>query len=95
MFKPYWVPYSGANDFDDGDVTFERCKFLSAGRASKFRKGVAKDGDVLFAHNATVGRVALLRTTLPFVILSTTATYFRCNPDSMSNLYLKGALQSE
>ena len=93
-FKPYGVPYIGANDFDEGDVTFERCKFLSAERASKFRKGVAKDGDVLFAHNATVGPVALLRTSVPFVILSTTATYFRCNPEKLNNSYLKGALQS-
>ncbi len=93
-FKPYGVPYIGANDFDEGDVTFERCKFLSAERASKFRKGVAKDGDVLFAHNATVGPVALLRTSVPFVILSTTATYFRCNPAKLNNSYLKGALQS-
>ncbi len=93
-FKPYGVPYIGANDFDEGDVSFEHCKFLSAERAAKFRKGVARDGDVLFAHNATVGPVALLRTTVPFVILSTTATYFRCNPEKLNNFYLKGALQS-
>jgi type I restriction enzyme S subunit len=94
-FKSYGVPYIGANDFDQGNVTFDRCKFLSAQRAAQFRKGVARDGDVLFAHNATVGPVALLRTTREFVILSTTATYFRCNPDRLSNEYLKGALQSE
>jgi len=93
-FKPYGVPYIGANDFDEGDVNFRRCKFLSTERAAKFRKGVARDGDVLFAHNATVGPVALLRTDLPFVILSTTATYFRCNPERLNNSYLKGALQS-
>jgi type I restriction enzyme S subunit len=94
-FKPYGVPYVGANDFEEGDVTFERCKFLSEERAAKFRKGVAQDGDVLFAHNATVGPVALLRTTVPFVILSTTATYFRCNPEKLNNSYLKAALQSK
>jgi type I restriction enzyme S subunit len=92
-FKPSGVPYIGANDFDEGDVSFEHCKFLSAERAAKFRKGVARDGDVLFAHNATVGPVALLRTNVPFVILSTTATYFRCNPEKLNNLYLKCALQ--
>ena len=32
-FKRYGVPYIGANDFDEGDVTFERCKFLSEERA--------------------------------------------------------------
>jgi type I restriction enzyme S subunit len=94
-FKPHGVPYIGANDFDEDFVSFERCKFLTKERAAQFRKGVAKDGDVLFAHNATVGPVALLRTKEPFVILSTTATYFRCNPEKLSNSYLKGALQSD
>ena len=94
-FKRHGVPYIGANDFEDGNVCFTRCKFLSTERASQFRKGVAKDGDVLFAHNATVGPVALLRTSEAFVILSTTATYFRCDPEKLNNSYLKGALLSE
>lgn len=94
-FKSYGIPYIGANDFEDGAVSFERCKHLSVERAAMFRKGVARDGDVLFAHNATVGPVALLQTTDPFVILSTTATYFRCDLDRMSNGYLKQALQAE
>lgn len=93
-FKSYGIPYIGANDFADGEVIFERCKFLSPERANQFHKGVAKDGDVLFAHNATVGPVALLQTVAPFVILSTTATYFRCNPEKLNNSYLKFALQS-
>ena len=67
------------------DVGHSMCKFLTSERAKQFRKGVAKDGDVLFAHNATVGPVALLRTTEPFVILSTTATYFRCDLDKLNN----------
>jgi type I restriction enzyme, S subunit len=94
-FKSYGVPYIGANDFAEGNVTFDRCKFVSADRAAQFRKGVARDGDVLFAHNATVGPVALLRTTVSFVILSTTATYFRCNPHKLSNEYLKAAFESQ
>ena len=58
-FKSYGVPYIGANDFAEGLVKFEHCKFLIHKRAMQFRKGVAKDGDVLFAHNATVGPVDL------------------------------------
>jgi len=94
-FKSHGVPYIGANDFANGDVTFDPCKFLAPERAGQFRKGVAKDGDVLFAHNATVGPVALLRTEEPFVILSTTATYFRCDLDKLNNSYLNAALQSQ
>jgi type I restriction enzyme S subunit len=93
-FKSYGVPYIGANDFEDGSVTLSRCKFLALERAKRFRKGVAINGDVLFAHNATVGPVALLITCEPFVILSTTATYFRCDLFKLDNGYLKAALQS-
>jgi len=94
-FKTYGVPYIGANDFEGGEVIFDRCKFLSPEKAATFRKGIALDGDVLFAHNATVGPVALLRTSEPKVILSTTATYFRCGTDRLNNVFLMGALQSQ
>jgi type I restriction enzyme S subunit len=76
-------------------INFSKCKFLSEERALKFRKGIAKDGDVLFAHNATVGPVFLLQTDLDYVILSTTATYFRCNLEKLTNHYLLYALQSQ
>ena len=94
-FKSYGVPYIGANDFEAGLVRFDHCKFLTYERAMQFRKGIAKDGDVLFAHNATVGPVALLSTNETFVILSTTVTYFRCSLEKLNNLYLKAAIQSE
>lgn len=93
-FRSYGVPYVGANDFHNGKVSFGHCKFLTEERAALFRKGVAKDGDVLFAHNATVGPVALVETKLPLIILSTTATYFRCNTELLNNFYLKAVLQA-
>jgi len=93
-FKDNGVPYIGANDFINGIVNFSSCKFLSEDRAKQFRKGVANDGDVLFAHNATVGPVAFLKTDLSFVILSTTATYFRCNLAKVNNIFLLYALQA-
>ena len=54
------VPYISANCIEDDTVVFEKVKFLSFERAMQFKKGVAKNRDVLFAHNATVGPVALL-----------------------------------
>jgi type I restriction enzyme S subunit len=93
-FKLVGVPYVGANDFYRGKVYFEKCKYVSPERASLFQKGIAKNGDVLFAHNATVGPVALLTTKLDFIILSTTATYFRCNIKILNNKYLLFALQA-
>jgi len=93
-FKSTGVPYIGATDFENGKVNFRYCKFISDEKAKLFRKGIARDGDVLFAHNATVGPVALLRTRHEFVILSTTATYFRCNINKLNNDFLQYALQS-
>ncbi len=93
-FKEFGVPYITANDLCGRKVSFRNCKYLSKERASRFRKGVARNGDVLFAHNATVGPTALLSTELDSVILSTTATYFRCNQDKLINLFLLYALQS-
>lgn len=94
-FKQYGIPYVAANTLVNGQVNFDACKFLSEERAAQFRKGIAKDGDVLFAHNATVGPVAALRTKLNYVILSTTVTYFRCNPDEINNAFLLYNLQAQ
>ncbi|MFN9017917.1 MAG: restriction endonuclease subunit S [Pseudanabaena sp.] len=93
-FSKEGVPYISANDFITGHIDFNRCKYISVQRALQFKKGVAKDGDILFAHNATVGPVAKLSTNFQFVILSTTATYFRCNQKYLINDFLKFALSS-
>ncbi|MDO9087293.1 MAG: restriction endonuclease subunit S [Anaerolineaceae bacterium] len=89
------IPYISANSILSGYVDFSKCKFLSPKRADKIRKGIAKNGDVLFAHNATVGPVALLETDEPRVILSTTLTYFRCDEKVLHNYYLKAFLETD
>lgn len=94
-FKNFGVPYIGANNFYSGHVDLQGCKFLSEEKASLFKKGVAKDGDILFAHNATVGPVAKLKTSIKYVILSTTATYFRTNGALLNNDYLLHFMRSE
>ena len=87
-FTKEGVPYIAANNLVNGKVDFFGIKRLPLQRASKFKKGIAKDGDVLFAHNATVGPTALLKTTLEYVILSTTVTYYRCDNKTLLNSYL-------
>ena len=94
-FSREGIPYISANDFYDGVVNFSNCKKLPEIRARKFKKGIAINGDVLFAHNATVGPTTVLETDLDFVILSTTATYFRCNLSQLSNWFLKAFFESE
>ncbi len=93
-FTEIGIPYIGANDFSKGYIDYKSCKYLPEERAKLFKKGVAKDGDVLFAHNATVGPVALIETKYEYVILSTTATYFRCNNEKLLNIFLLYTLQS-
>lgn len=82
------VPYISANCIQNGRIDFQKCKFLAPEKADKLQKGIAKDGDVLFAHNATVGPVALLKTSEERVILSTTLTLYRCDPIKLNNSFL-------
>lgn len=89
------VPYVGATDFFRGSINYKDCKYLSFQRASKFKKGIAKNGDVLFAHNATVGPVTIVETSLDFIVISTTATYYRCNKNKINNFYLASFFKSE
>ena len=93
-FSDSGVPYISATNFNNGGVDFERCKYLPTVRAVQFKKGIARDGDILFAHNATVGPVAKLTTKHDFVILSTSLTYFRCSRALLSSNFLQCALVS-
>lgn len=82
------VPYIAASAIKAGTVDFDEAKYLSPQRAASIRKGLAKDRDVLFAHNATVGPVAILRTEEDVVILGTSLTYYRCDPKHIHPEYL-------
>jgi type I restriction enzyme S subunit len=88
------VPYISANCLSDEQVDMSRAKYLSQDRAALLRKGIAKDRDVLFAHNATVGPVAVLRTDEEKVILGTSLTYYRCNLAYILPEYLANYMRS-
>ena len=88
------ITYIGANCIKDGVIDFSLAKYLTEEKANSLRKGIAKDGDVLFAHNATVGPVALLRTNKEKIILSTTLTAFRCNNTKLIPEFLKAYMES-
>jgi type I restriction enzyme, S subunit len=82
------VPYIAASAIKGGAVDFSEAKHLSHERAASIRKGLAKDRDVLFAHNATVGPVAVLSTDEEVVVLGTSLTYYRCDPRHIHPEYL-------
>ena len=50
---------------------------------------------MLFAHNATVGPTALLKTNEAKVILGTSLTYYRCNEKHINPKYLLQYLRSK
>jgi type I restriction enzyme, S subunit len=88
------VPYISANCINNDSVDMSAAKYLSQGRAARIRKGVAQNNDVLFAHNATVGPVAILRTEEEKVILGTSLTYYRCNRGHILPEYLAHYMRS-
>ncbi|HEC77382.1 MAG TPA: restriction endonuclease subunit S [Thermoplasmatales archaeon] len=89
------IPYINANQLVNGKVDLNKSKYISKEKANQLRKGFAKNGDILFAHNATVGPVGILETKLDYVVLSTTLTYYRCNPEFLFNYYLMYYMQSK
>jgi len=89
------VPYISANCIENGEINLNNAKYLTIERASVFTKGVACDGDILLAHNATVGPVCMLKTQLEKIILSTTLTYYRVNDKDVSSKYLYYYMQSD
>jgi type I restriction enzyme S subunit len=88
------IPYISANCIENERVDMSRAKYMSPSRAALLRKGIAKDDDVLFAHNATVGPVAILRTDEDKVILGTSLTYYRCNAKFILPDYLAHYMRS-
>ena len=89
------IPYISANCILDGEIDFSKAKYLTPERASKLRKGIAQDDDVLFAHNATVGPTVVLHTVEEKVILGTSLTAYRCNKEKIMPNYLKTYMMSD
>lgn len=71
------VPFIMASDLVDGMVDQVNCNFITLEQANSLRKGFAKDGDVLLSHKGTIGRVAVLKTSHPSVVLTPQVTYYR------------------
>lgn len=88
------VPYLSAQCLVNESIDMSRAKYLSPSRADRLRKGFARDNDVLFAHNATVGPVAILHTGEERVVLGTSLTYYRCNPARILPQYLAHYMRS-
>lgn len=90
------VPFVMASDLAGGRVDLIDCKFISEEQASGLRKGIAKAGDVLLSHKATIGRTAIVQDSKhDFIMLTPQVTYYRViNSRALSNIYLKAYFDS-
>ncbi|SOT96828.1 Type I restriction enzyme StySPI specificity protein [Xanthomonas arboricola pv. fragariae] len=67
---------------------------LNESKAVSLIKGWAEDNDVLLSHNATVGRVGILKSTEP-VLLGTSVTFYRFNTNYIEPRFMKICFMSE
>jgi type I restriction enzyme, S subunit len=94
-FIDFGVPFIMSKDLVDGGVNQKTCHFISREQADSLRKGFAINDDVLLTHKGTIGRVAILKTDLDYVMLTPQVTYYRIlNKKELYNRYLFYYLKS-
>jgi type I restriction enzyme S subunit len=100
--------YPRAEDFDEVGIPFISAKAISDNglinnslieklreeKAAKLRIGWILKGDVLLAHNASVGKVARYDGRFEKALIGTSLTAFRPNPEALDSLYLAAAFRS-
>lgn len=87
-YVPEGIPFIMANNLLGGTLDYNNCAFISAKQASTLVKGLAKPGDVLLTHKATIGRTAIVPNDYDLVILTPQVTYYR-PIQGIDNQYLK------
>jgi len=79
---------------DNGQIDNEKIEKLNEQTANKLKIGWILSGDVLLAHNASVGKVALYRGKFNKALIGTSLTAFRPNQTIITSQYLYSALRS-
>ncbi len=89
------IPFISAKDIseDDGKIIQSGVKYLKETKAQKLTIGWLEKGDVLLAHNATVGRVGIFQGEYKEALIGTSLTAFRPNPKKLMSQYLFCALK--
>jgi len=89
------VPFLSAKSFtSEGELIRDEVAFLNEDKANTLKIGWIESGDVLLAHNASVGRVALYGGQFERALIGTSLTAFRPNPNFLSGWFLAYALRS-
>jgi type I restriction enzyme, S subunit len=90
------VPFISAKHIDPfGRIDFDAAPKLPPDYLGKLRIGFGSPGDVVFAHNATVGPVGYVASTDPSYIASTSTTIYRANESTLLGKYVFCFLMSE
>lgn len=90
------IPFLSAKCIsEDGDLLYGDVQYLSEGKARKLKIGWIENGDVLLAHNASVGKTCLYRGEYEEALIGTSLTAFRPNPEALDSGFLLGALRSQ
>jgi type I restriction enzyme, S subunit len=79
----------------NGRLELERAPFISKEQASRLRIGFAKAGDVLLAHNASVGPVGCAPSDCEPFVVGTSLTIYRADSETLDPQFLFWALQSD
>lgn len=90
------IPFLSAKCISkEGDLLLEGVQFLDEEKARTLKLGWIEDGDVLLAHNASVGKTFLYHGEFEEALIGTSLTAFRPNPRALDSAYLLGALRSQ
>lgn len=90
------TPYITAKCIDDNEcLDSSKYEYLSPERARKLTIGHLKKGDILFAHNATVGPAVLYQEDFEDAVIGTSLTCYRPNPKFLSPHFLLFYLRSD
>jgi type I restriction enzyme S subunit len=95
-FGPEGVPFLSASFLsENGIVRFDGLPRLNNEKAQRLRFGWVLNHDVLLAHNATVGRVGILEDATEPMLIGTSLTCFRANPEVLDPFYLYSIMASQ
>jgi len=71
----------------DNNIDFKNSNKLPEDFCKKLRIGFTQAKDVLFTHNATVGRAAIMPEDSPNSIVGTSVTYYRLNEEKLDRFF--------
>lgn len=95
-FREHGVPFlSARNLLDEGSIDLDDVQFLVESKANSLKIGWIEAGDVLLAHNASVGKVALYRGEFDRALIGTSLTTFRPDPERLRPEFLFMTMRSD